>query len=71
MINKEVVHLIGVIVWGIFGLTVGTLSVIHNNFSAYVMVSMVAAIVGNSAHLIALSLSKTGLQVSSETQKPQ
>ena len=69
MINKEVVHLIGVVVWGIFGITIGTLAIVHNNFSDYVMVSLVSAVVGNSAHLMALSFSKTGLSVKDETQK--
>ena len=58
--NKEWVHLIASIFWGTYGLTVGALSVVHNDLNVYTMVTLVTAIVGNSAHLISMSLSKTG-----------
>jgi len=61
--NKEWVHLIATIFWGTFGLTIGSLSVIYNTFNIYVMVSLITAIVGNSAHLISMSYSKGSLQV--------
>jgi len=61
--NKEWVHLIASIFWGIYGLAVGTIGVVHNDFNLYVMVSIVTAIVGNSAHLISMSYSKGSLQV--------
>lgn len=64
--KSETVHLIATLTWGIFGITVGTLAIVHNNFSTDVMVSEIAAITGNSAHLVALSFSKSGLSVSSE-----
>jgi len=65
--NKEWVHLIASVFWGTFGLTVGSLSVIYNTFNIYVMVSLITAIAGNSAHLVAMSYSKGSLQV--EAQK--
>ena len=58
--NKEWVHLIASGIWGTYGLTVGTLAVVHNDLNVYTMVTLVTAIVGNSAHLISMSLSKTG-----------
>lgn len=58
--NKEWVHLIASVFWGTYGLTVGTLAVVHNDLNVYTMVTLVTAIVGNSAHLISMSLSKTG-----------
>jgi hypothetical protein len=61
--NKEWVHLIASIFWGIYGLSVGTIGVVYNDFNLYVMVSIVTAIVGNSAHLISMSYSKGNLQV--------
>lgn len=67
--KSETVHLIATLTWGIFGITVGTLAIVHNNFSTDVMVSEIAAITGNSAHLMALSFSKSGLSVSSQENK--
>jgi len=64
--NKEWVHLIASIFWGIYGLAVGTIGVIYNDFSIYVMVSIVTAIVGNSAHLVAMSYNKGSLNVQAE-----
>ena len=66
--KKETVHLIASMIWGIYGITVGLIGVLYNHFSAYVMVSIVVAIVGNSAHLMAMSLSKTGLTVSDQNK---
>jgi len=61
--NKEWVHLIATVFWGTFGLAIGSLSVIYNTFSVYVMVALITAIVGNSTHLVAMSYSKGNLQV--------
>jgi len=64
--NKEWVHLIATVFWGTFGLAVGTIGVIHNDFNIYVMVSLITAIVGNSAHLVAMSYNKGSLNVQAE-----
>jgi len=61
--NKEWVHLLATVFWGTFGLTVGSLAVVDNTFNIYVMVSLITAITGNSAHLVAMSYSKGSLQV--------
>lgn len=64
--KKETVHLVATLLWGIYGLTVGSLGIIYHSYNSYVMVTVVSAIAGNSAHLISMSLSKAGLEVSSE-----
>jgi hypothetical protein len=64
--NKESVHLISTLLWGIYGLTVGTVSLIYNSFNPYVMVTLVSAIVGNSAHLISMSYGQKGLEVQAQ-----
>jgi len=61
--NKEWVHLVATIFWGTFGLAVGSLAVVSNTFNIYVMVALITAIVGNSAHLVAMSYNKGSLQV--------
>jgi hypothetical protein len=61
--NKEWVHLVATIFWGTFGLAVGSLAVVSNTFNIYVMVALIVAITGNSAHLISMSYNKGNLQV--------
>lgn len=68
--KRETVHLISALLWGLYGLTVGTIGVVYNDFNFDVMVTIVVAIVGNSAHLITMSLSKTGFTASSQEVKP-
>jgi hypothetical protein len=64
--NRETVHLVATIFWGLFGLTVGIIATFRNDFNVYVMVALVSAVAGNSVHLISMSMSKTGISVSSE-----
>lgn len=64
--DTKTVHLVATVLWGIYGIAVGSVGVITHGFNAYVMVSVVVAVAGNSAHLITMALSKTGLQVTSE-----
>ena len=68
--NKETVHLIATTFWGLFGLAVGVISTLRNDFNVYVMVALISAIAGNSVHLISMSFSKTGISVSSQTTAP-
>jgi len=60
------VHLLATVFWGTFGLAIGSLAVIDNTFNIYVMVSLITAIVGNSAHLVAMSYNKGSLNVQAE-----
>lgn len=59
--NKEAVHLIATTLWGLYGLAIGSISAIAHDFTIYIMVSIITAIAGNSAHLISMALSKTGI----------
>lgn len=59
--NKETVHLISTMVWGIYGITVGCIGALNHSFNAFIMVTVTAAIVGNSAHLISMSVSQAGI----------
>lgn len=58
--KRETVHLIATIFWGTFGISVGVIAAVNNDLNIYTMVTLVSAIVGNSVHLISMSLSKTG-----------
>ncbi len=69
MVTKETVHLYAVIFWALFGIIIGSISAIHNQFNIYIMVTLTAAIAGNSGHLIALAFSKTGVQITSSQTK--
>jgi hypothetical protein len=62
--KKETVHMVSAMLWGVFGLVIGSLSVVYNNFNAFVMVTLVSAIAGNSVHLVSMSMSKSGISVS-------
>ncbi len=64
--NKEVVHLVATVLWGLYGIIAGAIGLIDHDFSSYVMVTIVTAIAGNSAHLVSMALSKSGLQVTSK-----
>lgn len=66
--NKSTVHLVATILWGVYGLTTGSLGVFYDHFNAYLMVSIVTAIVGNSAHLISMSMSAQSMDVTSQVQ---
>ncbi len=66
MTTKETVHVIAVILWGLFGIVSSTVALVGHEFSYPLMVAIVSAIAGNSAHLITMALSKTGISVSSE-----
>ncbi|MEM0135731.1 MAG: hypothetical protein QXU18_11005, partial [Thermoplasmatales archaeon] len=65
--KKESVHLVATLLWGTYGITVGSIGVLTHGFNPYVMASVVTAIGGNSAHLISMSLSKTGLTETAST----
>jgi hypothetical protein len=64
--QKGTVHLVATTIWGLFGIVIGSIALVHGQFNTWVGISLVAAITGNSAHLVTFSLSKTGLDISSE-----
>jgi hypothetical protein len=65
--NKETVSLVATLIWGTFGITTSVVSLTVNSFSVYVMVAIVTAIVGNSAHLVTMHLTKSGLEVQAKS----
>ena len=65
--NKESVHLVASLGWITFAVIIGSLGVAYNYVTPYLWVSIIVAIVGNSSHLVAMSLSKTGLSVQNQT----
>ena len=56
--------LVATVMWGIYGILVGMLIVIMHYAGIYAWISIIVAVVGNSAHLMTLHLSKSGLSVS-------
>lgn len=68
MVNPDWTHFLSTLIWGIYGITVGTFAVSSGYTGPYIWVTIVTAIVGNSAHLVAFAWSKKGFQVSSSSQ---
>jgi hypothetical protein len=68
-LNKGTVHIVSAALWGTYGILTGTIGVITGHFNFDLMVSEVVAISGNSLHLVAFSLSKEGITVSSSDVK--
>ena len=56
-------HFLTGLVWGLYGISVGVLAVVYNNGSPWVWISVSVAIVGNSAHMVALALSPQGVRI--------
>ncbi len=65
--KSETVDLMSTVLWGAYGLTTGSLGIVYNHFNGFLMVTIVTAAVGNSAHLISMHVSNKGL---TETAKP-
>lgn len=62
-LSKQAVHLTVAVIWGVYGIIIGSLAILTGFSGAYIWDSIIVAIVGNSAHLVTFSLSKTGLSV--------
>lgn len=60
-------HLLTGLIWGVYAITIGSLAVVYNFNSPWVFVSIITAVVGNSAHLVAFAWSTAnGLTVSAQ-----
>ena len=60
-------HLLTGLIWGIYAVTVGSLAIVYNFGSPWVFVSIITAVVGNSAHLVSFAWSTAqGLKVSAQ-----
>jgi uncharacterized membrane protein YeaQ/YmgE (transglycosylase-associated protein family) len=64
-ITNQDVHIISAILWGIYGITIGTLTLVYHYGGYYSWASIIVAIVGNSVHLITFALSKGQTTLSS------
>ena len=64
--NSDWTHFLSTLVWGVYGIAVGVYAVSTGYNNDFVWLSIVTAIVGNSAHLVAFAMSKTGLQIAAQ-----
>ena len=67
--NKETVHLVATILWVLYSVVVGALAVIENysgTDSNYLWLGIIVAIIGNSTHLVTMSLSQKGLTINAQ-----
>ena len=69
VMSNALAHILTGLIWGVYAITIGSLTVIYDFSSAWVFVSIIAAVVGNSAHLVAFAWSNKGLQISSSAGK--
>ena len=69
MLTKQAVSLISTFFWGIYGITVGSLVVYFGYNNDWSWISIVVAIIGNSSHLVAMHLSRSGLDITAQPQK--
>lgn len=68
--NKEWVSLISGVIWGTYGVIVGTLTVYFNYNNDWAWLSVIVAIIGNSSHLVAMHYSSQGLSIQAQGSSP-
>ena len=56
--------LVSSVIWGLYGIIVGMLMVTTHYTSIYGWISIIVGVVGNSSHLMAMHLTRSGLSVS-------
>ena len=64
--KREMVHLLVSLVWGIYGIVVGAMGIAYSfsgALSYWLWISIIVAITGNSAHMVAMSMSTQGIEV--------
>lgn len=59
-------HLIMALLWGIYGIIIGSLVVVFHYNNLWSWLSIVVAISGNSVHLVTMDFSKSGIEVKSQ-----
>lgn len=59
--NTDWIHFLATFVWGVYGLVIGSLTIVNHFGGLWVWVSIIVAITGNSAHLVSFALSKSGI----------
>ena len=60
---KMTVHLVATVIWGLYGIIVGSLVVVHNFGGIWAWISITTAVVGNSTHLVIFSITSKGVQI--------
>jgi len=60
---RWVVHLVATLGWVIYAIVVGSLVILHNFSGFWAWLSVITAVVGNSAHIIAFGLSQQGVSI--------
>lgn len=65
--NSDWIHLFATILWGVFGIAIGSIGIVYDYSSYWLWLAIITAIVGNSAHLVAFAWSKGKAQISSST----
>ena len=69
MVNPDWTHLLASFIWGLYGLVIGAMAVSYRVFDIWVALSVITAIVGNSAHLVAFAWSKKAATITSTAGK--
>jgi hypothetical protein len=66
------VHLIASLLWGFYGIIIGSLVVVFSYHNDFAWISVVVAVIGNSTHLVAFSYSqgKISVQATGQVGKP-
>lgn len=70
--NSGTVHLLATLFWGIYGIVIGSLVVVFGYNNDFAWISVIVAVVGNSAHLVAFSYGqgKISIQATGQVGKP-
>ena len=59
--SSDWIHFLATLIWGVYGVVVGLAALYSpGGFSLWIGITVVTAIVGNSAHLVAFAWSKKG-----------
>ncbi len=66
MVNSDWIHFLATGIWGLYGIVVGSLVIVHGYSGLWPFVSVIAAIVGNSAHLVTFAYSRGKITMSSQ-----
>ena len=69
--KQGIIHLVATMVWGIYGISVGTLTVVYGYSSPWAWITIVTAVVGNSAHLVSYAVSSAGVEIASAQTQSQ
>ncbi len=69
--KNQTVHLIMALLWGIYGIIIGSLVIVFHYNNLWSWLSIVVAIAGNSIHMVTMDFSKTGIEVATKEATKQ